>query len=32
MLMLYYGASDNYVCVASVPLEEFLKDLISGRI
>ncbi len=32
LIMLYYGASDNYVCVATVPLEEFLEDLVSGRI
>jgi predicted GH43/DUF377 family glycosyl hydrolase len=32
LLILYYGASDNYVCVASAPFDEFLEDLISGRI
>jgi len=31
-IMLYYGASDNYVCLATAPLDEFLEDLISGRI
>jgi predicted GH43/DUF377 family glycosyl hydrolase len=31
-LMVYYGASDNYVCVATAPFDEFVEDLISGRI
>jgi predicted GH43/DUF377 family glycosyl hydrolase len=31
-LMLYYGASDNYVCVATANLDEFLEDLIGGKI
>jgi predicted GH43/DUF377 family glycosyl hydrolase len=29
-LMLYYGASDSYVCVASCELEEFLVALMEG--
>jgi predicted GH43/DUF377 family glycosyl hydrolase len=29
-LMLYYGASDSYVCVASCELEEFLVALTQG--
>jgi predicted GH43/DUF377 family glycosyl hydrolase len=29
-LLLYYGASDSYVCVASCGLEEFLVTLIEG--
>jgi predicted GH43/DUF377 family glycosyl hydrolase len=29
-LLLYYGASDSYVCVASYGLEEFLVTLIEG--
>jgi len=32
MLLVYYGASDNYVCVASCGLEEFLGTLMDeGR-
>jgi predicted GH43/DUF377 family glycosyl hydrolase len=31
-LMVYYGASDNYVCVATAPFDEFVEDLISGKI
>jgi predicted GH43/DUF377 family glycosyl hydrolase len=31
-LMIYYGASDNYVCVATAPFDEFVEDLISGKI
>jgi predicted GH43/DUF377 family glycosyl hydrolase len=29
-LLLYYGASDNYVCVASCGLEDFLVTLMEG--
>ena len=29
-LLLYYGASDNYVCVASCGLEDFLITLMEG--
>ncbi len=30
-LLLYYGASDNYVCVASCGLEDFLVTLMKGE-
>jgi len=30
VLLVYYGASDNYVCVASCGLEEFLRTLMEG--
>lgn len=29
-LMVYYGGSDSYVCVASAPLDEFLDSLMKG--
>jgi predicted GH43/DUF377 family glycosyl hydrolase len=31
-LMLYYGASDNYVCLATASFDEFVEDLIAGKI
>jgi len=30
-LLLYYGASDSYVCVASCGLDEILDDLVEGN-
>ncbi len=30
-LLVYYGAADSYVCVASAPLYEFLSDLKQGK-
>jgi predicted GH43/DUF377 family glycosyl hydrolase len=30
-LLLYYGASDSYVCVASCGLDEILEDLVDGN-
>jgi predicted GH43/DUF377 family glycosyl hydrolase len=30
-LLVYYGASDSYVCVASCRLDEILDDLVEGN-
>ena len=30
-LLVYYGASDSYVCVASCELDEILYDLVEGN-
>lgn len=30
-LFVYYGGADKFVCVASIPLDELLKDLKTGK-
>ena len=30
-LFLYYGGSDKYACVATAPLDKFIKELIKGE-
>jgi predicted GH43/DUF377 family glycosyl hydrolase len=31
MLQVYYGGADNYVCMAAVPLKEFIDHLVRGE-